>query len=57
VQDTDRALELLKTFPAITSRDAIHAATMINNGIKQILSTDTHFDLIPEIRRIDPAKV
>ncbi len=57
VQDTDRALELLKTSPAITSRDAIHAATMINNGIKQILSTDTHFDLIPEIRRIDPAKV
>jgi len=56
VQDTDRALKFLKTLPAITPRDAIHAATMMNNGIKQILSTDTHFDLILEIKRIDPVR-
>ncbi len=56
VQDTDRALELLKEYPMITSRDAIHAATMLNNGIKEILSTDPHFDLISGIRRINPAK-
>jgi predicted nucleic acid-binding protein len=56
VQDTDRALELLKGYPDITSRDAIHAATMLNQGIKDILSTDPHFDLIPGIRRIDPVK-
>lgn len=56
VQDTDRVLELLKGYPDITSRDAIHAATMLNRGIKDILSTDPHFDLIPGIRRIDPVK-
>lgn len=54
LKDTNRALELLKRTSEITPRDAIHAATMINNGIKEILSTDPHFDLIPEIRRIPP---
>jgi uncharacterized protein len=54
LQDTDRALDLLKQYPQITSRDAIHAATMLNNGIKEILSANSHFDLIPGIRRIDP---
>ncbi len=56
LQETDRALELLKQYPQITSRDAVHAATMLNNGIKDILSADPHFDLIPGIRRIDPVK-
>ena len=56
VADTRKALDLLKTHQTITSRDAIHAATMINNGIKEIISTDTHFDLLPEIKRIDPEK-
>jgi len=57
LMDTDRALEILKTVNGITSRDAVHAATMINNGIKDIISTDPHFDLIPEITRIDPHKL
>ncbi len=52
--DTSRALHLMKNHPGITSRDAVHAATMINNDIKDILSTDTHFDLIPGIRRLHP---
>ena len=56
LQETDKALELLKNHPFITSRDAIHAATMINNGIKEIISTDHHFDLIPGIKRIAPEK-
>ena len=54
--ETNRALELMKANSAITSRDAIHAATMINNDIKEIISTDSHFDLIPGINRIDPAR-
>ncbi len=55
--ETETALELMKATPSITSRDAIHAATMINNGIKEIMSTDTHFDLIPQIKRVDPEKI
>ncbi|MBW1800727.1 MAG: type II toxin-antitoxin system VapC family toxin [Deltaproteobacteria bacterium] len=54
LQDTNRALELLKTSPNILSRDAIHAATMINNDIREIISTDSHFDAIPEILRVRP---
>ncbi len=57
VMDTDKALEILNRIKGITSRDAIHAATMIHNGIKEIVSTDPHFDLIHEIKRIDPTKL
>ncbi len=57
VVDTDKALEILKRVSGITSRDAVHAATMIHNGIKEIISTDPHFDLINEIKRIDPANL
>ena len=57
VADTDKALEILKRVKGITSRDAVHAATMIHNGIGEIISTDPHFDLIHEIKRIDPTKL
>ena len=54
LHDMDLALELLKKYPDITARDAVHAATMINNDLNEILSADSHFDLISEIRRIHP---
>jgi predicted nucleic acid-binding protein len=57
VVDTDKALEILKRVNGITSRDAVHAATMMNHGVKEIISTDSHFDLIHEIKRIDPSKL
>jgi len=52
--DLSLAIDILEAHPQIQTRDAFHAATMINNGIKEILSTDHHFDLIPEIKRIPP---
>ncbi len=53
--EVERALSLLKEFPSsINTRDAIHAATMMNKGIEKILSTDLHFDIIPGIERIAP---
>jgi len=55
--DLSLAIELLETYPKIQTRDAFHAATMIHNGIKEIVSTDPHFDLINEIKRIDPTKL
>ena len=55
--DLSLAIELLEAYPKIQTRDAFHAATMIHSGIKEIISTDPHFDLIQEIRRIDPAKL
>ena len=55
--DLSLAIELLESYPKIQTRDAFHAATMIRNGIKEIISTDPHFDLIHEIKRIDPTKL
>lgn len=55
--DLSLAMELLEVNPKIQTRDAFHAATMIHNGIKEIISTDSHFDLIHEIKRIDPLKL
>jgi predicted nucleic acid-binding protein len=52
----DRALDLLKNDPTITSRDAVHAAVMLLNGLRVIISTDAHFDRIPGIRRLDPVQ-
>src|SRR3989304_4248123 len=53
-RDLSLSLEILESYPQIETRDAFHAATMLNNGIQEIISTDTHFDLLPEIKRIDP---
>jgi predicted nucleic acid-binding protein len=55
--DLSLAIELLEAYPKIQTRDAFHAATMIHNGIKEIISTDPRFDLIHEIERIDPTKL
>ncbi|TDA70007.1 MAG: PIN domain-containing protein [Clostridia bacterium] len=41
----------------ISPRDLVHAAVMAANGIGNIITADTHFDLIGEIRRIDPGEV
>ena len=46
------ACELLERYPGLPTRDAIHAATMLNNGIGSILTVDTHFDDIEEITRL-----
>lgn len=36
------------------ARDLVHVAVMMNNDIKTIVTVDRHFDLIPEIARLDP---
>ena len=46
------ACELIERYPDVPPRDAIHAATMINNGIGSIMSADGHFDDIAEITRL-----
>ena len=38
----------------VKARDVLHAAVMQNNGLTQIISTDTHFDRLPAIVRLDP---
>ncbi|HKH46717.1 MAG TPA: type II toxin-antitoxin system VapC family toxin [Thermoanaerobaculia bacterium] len=49
------ACDLLERYPRIRTRDAVHAATMLNNGLDSIVSADGHFDEIEGIRRIPMA--
>lgn len=50
--DTDRAKELLSTVAGTGVRDAIHAAVMLNNDVREIASFDRGFDDIPGIKRL-----
>ena len=57
LRDMQRAFELVERHgEAIAARDAVHAATMLNNGLTRLLSVDTHFDAIGGITRVDPRK-
>lgn len=48
-----RSLDLIAT-TSIRGRDAVHAATALENGFTEIISADPDFDSVPGLRRIDP---
>ena len=50
--DTDKARDLLGSVKDVSSRDAIHAAVMLNHGITSIATFDADFDRIRGIRRL-----
>jgi len=52
--DVLEACELLERYPRLPVRDAIHAATILRNGLARMVSVDTDFDQIPDIRRVEP---
>ena len=52
--DTDRARDLLLAVTAISARDAVHAAVMLNHGVEWIASFDRGFDEVPGVRRREP---
>lgn len=56
VEDVSLAVSLLKKYDFLMSRDALIAANMVDNNIKNIISADKVFDRIEEVRRIDPLK-
>lgn len=51
-----KAQNLLKKYN-IKPRDAIHAATALHSGATEIISEDSDFDKIIEIKRIDPQDI
>ena len=53
--DLNRARDLLAAVPTLRSRDAVHAAVMLNHGIEYIATFDRDFDRIPGIKRLEPA--
>jgi predicted nucleic acid-binding protein len=48
------ACDLMGSTPELAPRDAVHAATMLSHEIAVIVSADTHFDELAEVRRIAP---
>ena len=54
-RQTARALDLLLRHPRLAARDALHAATKENRGIRRILPADRHFDRVEVVERVDPA--
>jgi hypothetical protein len=53
--DMQRAFDLAHSYRgAITTRDAVHAATVPNNGLAYVASADSHFDAIDGITRVAP---
>ncbi|MBN1945754.1 MAG: type II toxin-antitoxin system VapC family toxin [Bradymonadales bacterium] len=52
--EVQRAGEILLKHQQLSPRDALHAATALNNGISAVLSVDRDFELIEGIQRINP---
>jgi predicted nucleic acid-binding protein len=50
------SIELFERYAGrgVTARDALHAAVMLSNRIRRIVSADRHFDQIDGIERMDP---
>lgn len=59
VRDIHQAIELFQRYAlqGVRSRDVIHIAVMLNNGIREVISTDKYFDVVQGIRRIDPMQL
>jgi predicted nucleic acid-binding protein len=55
--DVVGACELIRQYPRLSVRDAVHVGTMLRNGIKTVVSVDSDFDQVSEIRRVAPGAV
>lgn len=45
------AITFMDKYPLLVSRDAIHAAVVVSNKLKGIISEDSDFDMIKGIKR------
>jgi predicted nucleic acid-binding protein len=50
-----RVPDLAGKYPTLATRDLVHVATCIHEGITDLISPDRGFDHVAEVRRIDPA--
>jgi predicted nucleic acid-binding protein len=50
----DRARLLMDQYPSIMTRDAVHAAVVLHEGLDSICSYDRDFDRLREIERTQP---
>jgi hypothetical protein len=55
--DVVGACELLRQYPRLSVRDAVHVGTMLRNGLQTVVSVDPDFDQVSQIRRLAPGAV
>ena len=53
--DARQARELAERYPGLSPRDLIHLAIAQHHGISDIITADTGFDAVSEVRRLDPS--
>jgi len=55
-EDASRAVDLFEQYSEqrLPARDCLHAAVMLGRGLSSILSTDSHFDTVTGLTRVDP---
>ena len=53
--DARQARELAERYPGLSPRDLIHLAIAQDHGISDIITADTGFDAVSEVRRLDPS--
>jgi predicted nucleic acid-binding protein len=52
--DADHATELFAGSERLSARDAVFAAIALRHDLNTILSADSDFDGLPDLRRLDP---
>lgn len=50
------SLELIDRYPALPTRDAVHAATALAVGVTLVISADRDFDGVTGLERVDPSQ-
>jgi uncharacterized protein len=55
--DVERAADLADAHRELGGRDLLHAAVMRRLGMRRIISADTGFDRLPDLERLDPARL
>jgi len=57
-RDVLSAVELAAVHPSgLSSRDLTHVAVMLRHGIERIASADGDLDRLPDVERLDPARL
>jgi hypothetical protein len=56
-EDIAVACDVLRQYPRLSVRDAIHTATMLRNGLETVVSVDSDFDQVSQVRRLAPGAV
>lgn len=56
LDDVRRAVDLYQKLApdGVTARDVLHVAVMQSQGLTHIISTDTHFNRVEGLTRVDP---